>query len=126
VIELQSFGFKFGLPPGIPNPVSLVDCRPFKNPHFITQLKPLTGEHPAVQQFCRNDPMFKRRLQQAVEELGDDTRLAAGCFGGKHRSVAFVELLAKRLSAAGHTVVVNHRELVVGKTLYPPGFSSKI
>ena len=37
--------------------------------------------------------------------------VAVGCTGGRHRSVAIVEEIAKRLRAAGHAARIEHRDI---------------
>jgi UPF0042 nucleotide-binding protein len=115
----MSFGFKFGTPPGIPGEVRLVDCRKCKNPHFMPTLRDKTGLDQEVQQWCKRDVSFSRLMACVLSETKDNQKLAVGCLGGRHRSVAFAEMLAKRLHEKGHVVRVLHRELQTEKTLSP-------
>ncbi len=126
-IKIVSFGFKYGDPPS----GNLVfDVRFAKNPHYVPELKPLTGADPAVAIFVLQQPsseMFLLNLQEMLwilisgyAEHGHDhetVTIAFGCTGGKHRSVCFA-LQAKRILdefiAQGDLeaeVAVEHRDL---------------
>ncbi len=117
----QSFGFKHG----IPLDADLVfDVRCLPNPHYDPQLRPLTGTDQAVIDFLERDANVRRMyadIRQFVENwlpcFTRDNRsyltVAIGCTGGRHRSVYFVEQLARHFR--GETqVLVRHRELATG------------
>ena len=119
-IALITFGFKFGLP----LEADLVfDVRFLTNPHYIADLRPLSGLRPEVSDYVLSQPAARRFLE-LVEQLVElttpayiaegKTRLtvALGCTGGYHRSIALAEELAARLRGAGAgSVSVHHREL---------------
>ncbi len=114
----QSFGFKHG----IPLDADLVfDVRCLPNPHYDPELRPLTGKDDKVIAFLQSDASAQRMLTDISAFLDTwlpcfvrDNRsyltVAIGCTGGRHRSVYFVDALARRFQAA-MPVIVRHREL---------------
>jgi RNase adapter protein RapZ len=119
VLTLQSFGFKHGPP----RDADLVlDVRFLPNPHYVPELRPLTGldqrvvDHVAqdgtLQAFYdRLEPLLDFLVPQYEAEGKAHLLLAVGCTGGRHRSVTVVEHLARRF--AGHedlVVEVEHRD----------------
>lgn len=119
-ITVSSFGFKHGLPLD----ADLVfDVRFLPNPHYDAALRPLTGQHPAVQAFLNRTPLarqFFRRLTGLLDFLLPHYRaegkshltVALGCTGGQHRSVALTVWLVDWLRRHGHTAVPYHRDMV--------------
>lgn len=106
LLTFESFAFKRGVPSG----ADLVfDVRCLPNPHYVQELKPLTGrDEPVAQWLAGIDD-----VHELLEDISDfiqkwlpaytlDTRsyltIAIGCTGGQHRSVYIVEQLAKRFS----------------------------
>ena len=119
-IEIVTFGFKFG----IPLEADLVfDVRFLTNPYWEPALKPLSGLEEPVRDYVLRQPAARRFLDLVVELLeltvpayrseGKQTlRVALGCTGGYHRSIALAEALAGRLGGMAETsVAVFHREL---------------
>jgi UPF0042 nucleotide-binding protein len=114
----QSFGFKHG----IPLDADLVfDVRCLPNPYYDPNLRPLTGKDPAVIDFLEADGNVKRMfndIRSFVENwlpcfVADNrsyVTVAIGCTGGEHRSVYFVEALARHFGQ-DQRVLVRHREL---------------
>ncbi len=116
---LESFGFKHGVP-GDADFVFDVRCLP--NPHWQTELRPLTGLDDEVRTYLEDqDDVIRMRADllgfierwlPAFEAEGRSyLTLAVGCTGGQHRSVYMVDWLAHRLGEAGRQVRVHHREL---------------
>jgi UPF0042 nucleotide-binding protein len=116
---VMSFGYKYGLPVDAD---LVVDCRFLPNPHWNPELRPKTGLEPAVSNYVLTQPDAEAFLDRLTEMLSVVTpgflregkryvALAVGCTGGKHRSVAITEEIAKRLSGAGVDVHVVHRDL---------------
>lgn len=118
-LTLQSFSFRNGLP----READIVfDARFLTNPHYVPTLRPLTGLDPAVARHIEQDPAWQRTLD-ALEALlmpllpryraegKSYLTIAVGCTGGRHRSVALVEALARRLAAGGWEPRIVHREL---------------
>ena len=115
----QSFGYKHG----IPLDSDLVfDVRCLPNPHYVPELRPLTGRDAPVIEFLENVPdaqqMFgdirdfvARWLPSFVADNRSYLTVAIGCTGGQHRSVYLAEKLARHF---GHQqqVLVRHRELI--------------
>ena len=119
VITIASFGFARG----ISRTADLVfDMRFIANPHWIDELRPLTGEDAAVQRYVGDDPGWASTMTH-VEALLTDLiprywaagksylTVAFGCTGGRHRSVAAAVEMAKRLQGAGFSPIVRHRDL---------------
>jgi len=128
-VRLVSFGFKFGTPADAD---VILDVRGLANPYYDPQLSALPGTSPEVRDFVLGDDKG-RRLIEAMEELlraylgsvSDEGRaafvVAFGCTGGRHRSVATVEILKERLLPLGLPLVVEHRDLERGAA--PSGIS---
>jgi UPF0042 nucleotide-binding protein len=115
----MSFGFKYGLPVDAD---LVVDCRFLPNPHWVPELRPRTGTDEEVARYVFDQPGAKEFLDQYADLLRIVTEgyrregkrymtLAVGCTGGKHRSVAMSERLAKRLIADGLETVLVHRDM---------------
>ncbi|MFC8304572.1 RNase adapter RapZ [Specibacter sp. NPDC057265] len=119
-LTVMSFGFKYGLPM---DANYVADVRFIPNPHWIPQLRPLTGQDEAVSNFVLQDngaAGFVDRYVHALEPVLEGYRrenkhyatIAVGCTGGKHRSVAVAIELAKRLGQLPHvTASIRHRDL---------------
>ena len=119
-VDIVSFGFKYGLP----LEADLVfDVRFLTNPYWDPELKPLSGQDPKVRDFVLNQPTANRFLELVTEliqltapayrvEGKEQLRIALGCTGGYHRSIALAEELARRLvEVPDVSVSVYHREL---------------
>jgi UPF0042 nucleotide-binding protein len=116
---LLSFGYKNGLPLD----ADLVfDCRFLPNPHWVDELRPQTGldapvrdyvlGQPAAGQFLDNlATMLEQLLPAYVAEGKAYLTIALGCTGGRHRSVAIAEEVARRLRADGQRIGVLHRDV---------------
>jgi len=115
----QSFGFKHG----IPLDADLVfDVRCLPNPFYDPRLRPLTGKDQAVIDFLSADANVSKMLDDIrgfiekwlpcfVADHRNYVTVAIGCTGGEHRSVYFVEALA-RYFTQNQRVLVRHRELI--------------
>lgn len=120
-LQLQSFGFRHGLPLG----ADLVfDVRFLDNPHFVEELRPKTGLDSEVSEFVlsQNDyQSFLAKLKDLLffllpryrQEGKTSLTIGIGCTGGRHRSVAVAEDLAPYMLGTGCVVQVSHRD--VGK-----------
>ena len=120
VVTLQSFSYKRGLPWGVD---MVMDVRFLRNPHWDLGLRPLDGRDATVADYINEDPRsapFLTRMEGMLDFLLPAYRaegkayftLGIGCSGGRHRSVAVVEQLAKTLAGAAWRVSIRHRELV--------------
>ena len=123
VVTLLSFGFKHGVPVDAD---LVLDARFLPNPHFVPELKPLTGRDAAVVRYMRRHDATR----QFVEKLTDMLRflvpqyvnegkayltIAIGCTGGRHRSVMLAETLRTALSdLEGVRLKVRHRDIGQG------------
>ncbi len=118
MVNLISFGFKYG----VPIDSNLVyDLRFLPNPHFVPTLKTLDGRHEAIQSFLFTQPavldywprlvdFLRYSLDKCYEEGLFFISVAIGCTGGKHRSVAFVEKLSKEVWPQTR-FLVTHRDI---------------
>jgi RNase adapter protein RapZ len=118
-LTISSFGFARGVPPA----ADLVfDMRFLDNPHWVPELRELTGLDKAVGEHVENDPAFASsfaRIHDLLVELlpryaaqgKTYVNVAVGCTGGKHRSVFMAEKLAAGLREAGFAPTVLHRNL---------------
>lgn len=119
-LNVMSFGFKYGLPV---DANYVADVRFIPNPHWVPALRPHTGLEKQVSDFVLVESgaaEFVKRYVYALEPVLEGYRqenkhyatLAIGCTGGKHRSVAVAEELAKRLAQLPRVkVTVTHRDL---------------
>ncbi len=119
VITLVTFGYKYGVPYDLD---LLFDLRFLPNPHFVPQLRPLTGENTRVREYIMERPdslEFLMRLQEFLEYLLPRYRsegksyltIGFGCTGGRHRSVGFALMVADRLRQSGYEVNIKHRDI---------------
>jgi UPF0042 nucleotide-binding protein len=119
VLTIASFAFARG----ISRTADLVfDLRFLPNPHWLDELRPLTGEDQPVRDYLAHDPSWSETLDR-IESLLIDwiprywaagksyVTVAIGCTGGRHRSVAAAAELAERLRGAGFSPNVRHRDL---------------
>ncbi len=119
MINVVSFGYKNGLPVDAD---VVVDCRFLTNPHWVPELRPMSGLDAPVREYVLGQPGAKEFLDGYVELFGivaagyiregkSYATLALGCTGGRHRSVAMAEQLGARLRERGMEVQVNHRDM---------------
>jgi UPF0042 nucleotide-binding protein len=119
-LNVMSFGFKYGLPV---DANYVADVRFIPNPHWVPQLRPLTGLDKDVSEYvleAEGVKNFVDRYVLALEPVLDGYRrenkhyatIAVGCTGGKHRSVAVAVELSKKLAQYPRvTVTTTHRDL---------------
>ena len=118
-ITVLSFGFKYGIPVDAD---MVADVRFLPNPYWDEQLRPLTGQDPAVAvsvleregagDFLTNFQELLGTMREGYLREGKRlVTVAVGCTGGKHRSVAMTEKLAKMLREKGLQATVFHRDL---------------
>ena len=116
---LQSFGYKHGLPLDVD---MVFDCRFLPNPFWVEGLRDQTGLDEAVRDYVlgqdaagpfldRVEDLLVSLLPAYVAEGKSYLTVALGCTGGRHRSVAVVEELSRRLGRHGHVARVAHRDL---------------
>jgi len=118
-VTVSSFGFSRGMPPA----ADLVfDMRFLDNPHWVAELRPLTGQDTPVGEHIRKDPAFTdafNRIRDLIllllpryQAQGKAyVHIAFGCTGGRHRSVFVAEQIAAALRASGFSPTLLHRNL---------------
>ena len=116
---ITSFGYKHGLP----RDADLVlDCRFLPNPHWIPELRPLTGldgpvrehvlGHEVTQEFLdQTGDLLEMLMPAYVAEGKSYLSIALGCTGGRHRAVAVAETVAEMLRGRDFDPVVIHRDV---------------
>lgn len=116
---ITSFGYKHG----VPREADLVfDCRFLPNPHWVPELRPYTGLHGEVRDWVIGQPTtaaFLEHLMPLLNALLPAYRaegksyltIALGCTGGRHRSVAIAEEVARLLADGGHDLHCRHRDI---------------
>ncbi len=118
-IQITSFGFKYGIPP---NCDLLFDVRFLHNPHFVSELRDLTGLDKPIQDYILSDSRTATFIDKTTEylrflipEYAEEGKsylsIGIGCTGGKHRSVFLTETLAERLQDQPHRVTAHHQHL---------------
>ncbi len=116
---VTSFGYKHGLPLDVD---IVLDCRFIPNPHWVDELRPLTGLDQPVADYVLEQPVtgaFLARLERLlslvlpfyVDEGKAYLTVAFGCTGGRHRSVAIAERVSEILERLGHPASVVHRDI---------------
>ncbi len=109
-VNVLSFGYKYGIPVDAD---LVMDCRFISNPHWVPELRPLTGlDQPVINKVLGSENVqeFLTRYQAVFETMAEGfihegrkyLTLAVGCTGGKHRSVAIAEELSSRLNKSEH------------------------
>ena len=108
-LVFESFAFRGGVPLDADY---VFDVRVLPNPHYIRELRPLTGRDAPVAEYLRSQPeagemlgqiaaFLQRWLPAFVQDQRSYLTVAIGCTGGQHRSVYFVETLAAHFAALG-------------------------
>ena len=116
---LVSFGYKHGLPLDTD---LVIDCRFLPNPHWVEELRPLTGLDEPVRDYVLGQPIAAEFLTELrrlltlllpayVTEGKSYLTIAFGCTGGRHRSVAIAEEVANGLRRRGFAPAVVHRDM---------------
>ncbi|MEW6573122.1 MAG: RNase adapter RapZ [Bacillota bacterium] len=118
-ITLLSFGYKYGIPLDAD---LVIDVRFLPNPHYLSRLRPLTGDQTPVKDYVLSQPVtveFLTKFTSLIEFLiplymnEGKTMLtvAVGCTGGRHRSVAIANRLEEILVSKDYQVTVRHRDI---------------
>lgn len=105
-VRISSFGYKHGIPK---NCDIILDVRFLSNPHFVAELKTLTGLDTEVQSFILKDSRFAEFMEKTVDYLKflipqyqlEGKRylsIGIGCTGGQHRSVYCAQRLLEELA----------------------------
>ena len=119
VLTIVSFGYARG----VSRTADLMfDMRFLDNPHWVDNLRPLTGRDAPIRDYLERDPAWSDALDRLEALLTDwiprywaagksYVTVAFGCTGGRHRSVCTAEEMAQRLRAAGFSPNIRHRDL---------------
>ncbi len=122
-VNITSFSFKRGLP----READMVfDVRFFRNPHYDSALRELTGADAPVGDFIRQDPAFAPFIEQTTgllstllprfrEEGKSYLTIGIGCTGGRHRSVYVARTLAETFRARGYNITIRHRDTEIAE-----------
>jgi UPF0042 nucleotide-binding protein len=124
LITMISFGFKYGMPLDAD---IVMDVRFIPNPHYVKELRPLTGLEQSVKQFVLNRNETKEFIEKFedlislvvpyyVSEGKSHLTIAIGCTGGSHRSVAISEEIGAFLAKNSYNVTVRHKD--IGKDVH--------
>jgi len=118
-VQVLSFGHKYGNPGDLE---LLFDVRHLPNPHFIPELKKLSGHNKEVVKYLRAQPEVEETLDRFTglldyllplykREGKSYVTVGIGCTGGRHRSVMIANALGRRLRRAGFDTHVSHRDV---------------
>ncbi|CAM5530166.1 RNase adapter RapZ OS=Streptomyces alboniger OX=132473 GN=rapZ PE=3 SV=1 [Streptomyces alboniger] len=116
-VNVISFGYLHDDPPAAHLTIDL--RRHFRDPHVSPELRYMTADDEPVRAAVRATPGIRQLLDAvalsvaafAAGPSAGSTTVAAGCAGGRHRAPTFARDLATRLTEAGHSVTVCHRDL---------------
>ena len=120
-INVLSFGYKYGIPV---DSDLVLDCRFIPNPHWVPELRPLTGLTPQVSEKVFGNTGVKDFVENYVALVASMVpgymhegkrylTISVGCTGGKHRSVAITQEMAKQLNAVENAISAypTHRDV---------------
>lgn len=118
-VTVSSFGFRHGSPRGLD---MLFDVRFLPNPHFVPELKPLTGRDAAVISYLQSESEVEDTITRLVDLLSyllprfqregkSYLTIGVGCTGGRHRSVMVADAINRRLNEMRYNSRVVHRDI---------------
>ncbi len=118
-VTISSFGFRHGAPRGLD---MVFDVRFLRNPHFIPELRPLTGLDPPVIKYLQSESEVEDTVARFVDLLAyllprfqregkSYLTVGVGCTGGRHRSVMVAEAINKQLNDRSYKSKVVHRDI---------------
>jgi UPF0042 nucleotide-binding protein len=118
-VQVMSFGHKYGNPGDLE---LLFDVRHLPNPHFVPELKRLSGHDSRVVKYLRSQDEVKETLKRFTDLLSyllplykregkSYVTVGIGCTGGRHRSVMIANALARALRTAGFDAHASHRDV---------------
>ncbi|MEU6535810.1 RNase adapter RapZ [Streptomyces sp. NPDC047000] len=117
VVEIVSFGYLHDAPPSAHLTVDL--RHHFRDPHVSPELRHMTADDEPVRAAVLATPGITDLVTATAAAVlafasgpsAASVTVADGCAGGRHRAPTFANVLAERLTAAGHRVSVRHRDL---------------
>jgi UPF0042 nucleotide-binding protein len=118
-VMISSFGFRHGLPRSLD---MLFDVRFLPNPHFVPELRALTGRDAPVIEYLQSESEVEETITRFADLLTyllprfkregkSYLTIGIGCTGGRHRSVMIAESLHKRIGELGYKTTVMHRDI---------------
>lgn len=118
-LQLISFGYKFGTPRDAD---FIFDMRCLPNPYWDNSLRPYSGrDRPVIEFLEAHPPVLHMRdqllafLQEWLPVFEAENRsyltVAAGCTGGRHRSVFMIDRLGAGLKGPDRNIIIRHRDL---------------
>lgn len=118
-VQVMSFGHKYGNPGDLE---LLFDVRHLPNPHFVPELKRLSGHDSRVVKYLRSHEDVKETLRRFTDLLSyllplyrregkSYVTVGIGCTGGRHRSVMIANALARSLRGEGFDAHASHRDV---------------
>lgn len=118
-VHLVSFGFKWGMPADLD---MMFDVRFLPNPFYDERLREHTGLEKPVAEYVFADSRNVKKARTIGDFLlsilndyfvnaKESLTVGVGCTGGKHRSVATLEMCFEQLKAAGVNVTREHRDI---------------
>ena len=119
IVTVVSFGFKYGIPADAD---MVFDVRFLPNPYYDLELRPLTGNDEAIQNFVMQYDESKEFLNRTIDLLEflipnyikegkNGLVVGVGCTGGKHRSVTLANWICKELQNLPYSVRIEHRDI---------------
>lgn len=122
VVEVQSFGFKYGVP--LESSI-VMDVRFLPNPFFVPELKEMSGLDDPVRDYVLDNvvtaqfidyffPLLDMLLPAHRHEGKSYLTVSIGCTGGRHRSVAIAEATGMHLQEMWPSVRIIHRDIEKG------------
>jgi len=124
-VNVLSFGYKYGIPVDAD---LVLDCRFIPNPHWVPELRPLSGLDEKVKSTVLANPgvgdfvntyvsLIQQMLPGYLREGKKYLTVAIGCTGGKHRSVSVAREIADKLDGegAGFTISAHASHRDVGR-----------
>jgi UPF0042 nucleotide-binding protein len=118
-VFVQSFGYKYGLPPDAD---FVLDMRFIPNPFYVDELRKLTGNDAEVLDYVFESPEARNFLKNLIETFASlknayiregkrSLNIAFGCTGGQHRSVAMANEFHRELTGIGEDALLQHRDI---------------
>jgi len=118
-VVVYSFGFKYGAPTGVN---MVLDVRFLPNPYWVEPLRAKTGRVDEVAEYVLSstvgrsfwahlEPLLDFLVEQNAATGKKTVRIAVGCTGGRHRSVAVTEKIASSLANLPVDLVIFHRDI---------------
>ena len=119
IVSVVSFGFKYGIPRDAD---MVLDVRFLPNPYYDLELRPLTGNDEAIQEFVMQYDEAKEFMNKTVDLLEflipnyikegkNGLVIGVGCTGGKHRSVTLANGIYKELKELPYSIRIDHRDI---------------